>query len=257
MSRMNFGRLKLLFVDDAPPTRLMLRELLRGTEWPHAEFADSAAAALERIRRNPPDLVFTDWQMPGESGLDLIRSVRESPESRDPLLPMILLTANGGADYVLEARKAGATDFLVKPISRARIIERVISAATKPRPFIVSSSYTGPDWQHAAQPGAPQEPLPPDAIVLPPDGLLLAKVHDDPIAIREAQQRRAAAIAIIMRQRPTRVAPRGVELPAAYPSGAGARAAAPVVADPPVANDGAAQREGHVDGPALAGSPAL
>jgi CheY-like chemotaxis protein len=205
MSRVNYGRLKLLFVDDAPNTRLMLRELLRSTEWPNADFADSAAAALEMIRRNPPDLVFTDWQMPGESGLDLIRSVRAGPDSRDPMLPMILLTANGGTEYVLEARKAGATDFLVKPISRARIVERVISAVTKQRPFIVSPSYTGPDWRRATQPGGGLEPLPPGAIVLPPDGLLLAKVQDDHMAIREAQQRRATAIAIIARQRPPKM----------------------------------------------------
>ncbi len=229
---MNYGRLKLLFVDDAPNTRLMLRELLRGTEWPNADFADSAATALEMIRRNPPDLVFTDWQMPGESGLDLIRSVRESPESGDPMLPMILLTANGGTEYVLEARKAGATDFLVKPISRARIIERVISAATKQRPFIVSPSYTGPDWRRAAQPGEGQEPLPPGAIVLPPDGLLLAKVQGDPMAIREAQQRRMTAIAVIARQRPARVQ-------------------APLVVDPVVVEGGTEHREAPTEAPAL------
>jgi CheY-like chemotaxis protein len=205
MAGLNYGRLKLLFVDDAAHTRLILREILRDTEWPNADFTDSVAAALKQIALNPPDLVFTDWQMPGQSGLDLIRAVRVGQDSRDPLLPVILLTAHGGAEYVLGARKAGATDFLVKPISRTRIIERVINATTRQRPFIISPSYTGPDWRRPVPPGGgedgSQDQLPPDAIVLPPDGLLLAKVQGDPPAVREAQQRRAMAIAIIARQR--------------------------------------------------------
>lgn len=91
----NYGRLKLLFIDDAPHTRLLLREMLRNTNWSHAEFVDSAKAAIAQIKANPPDVVFTDWQMPGQSGLDLIRAIREFPDLPDPLLPVILLTAKG------------------------------------------------------------------------------------------------------------------------------------------------------------------
>jgi CheY-like chemotaxis protein len=171
-------------------------------EWPNAEFADSAAAALKQIQANPPDLVFTDWQMPGQSGLDLIRAIRERPDSPDPLLPVILLTASGGAEYVLGARKAGATDFLVKPISMNRIIERVMNAVTKPRPFIVSPTYKGPDWRRPGQPAVAndrrQVELPAGGFVLPPDFLLLAKVRGDPAAIHEARQRRDESIAIVL-----------------------------------------------------------
>ena len=55
----------------------MLREMLRNTNWSHAEFVDSATAAMAEIKANPPDLVFTDWQMPGQSGLELIRAIRD------------------------------------------------------------------------------------------------------------------------------------------------------------------------------------
>ena len=153
MATENYGRLKLLFVDDAAHTRLMLREMLRKTDWSQVEFADSAAAAFKQIKANLPDLVITDWQMPGESGLDLIRAIRERPDSPDRLLPVILLTASGDAEHVLGARKAGATDFLVKPISMNRIVERVINAVTRPRPFIVSPTYKGPDWRRAGHSG--------------------------------------------------------------------------------------------------------
>ncbi len=180
-------------------TRLLLQEMLRNTEWPNAEFADGVAAAIKLIQGNQPDIVFTDWKMPGETGLDLIRAIRERADLSDPLLPVILLTASSGAEHVLGARKAGANDFLVKPISMARIAERVMSAVTKPRGFIVSPSYTGPDWRRPASTagGESPDPLPADGVVIPPDFLLLAKVRGDPVAIREAKQRRAKAIAIV------------------------------------------------------------
>ncbi len=199
MASENYGRLKLLFVDDAPHTRLLLREMLRSTYWSHAEIADSAKAAIVEIRANPPDVVFTDWQMPGQSGLDLIRAIRELPDLPDPLLPVILLTAKGDSEHVITARMAGATDYLVKPISLNRIIERVTHVVTRQRPFIVSSSYTGPDWRRVGQPGNGEEPLPPGAVVLPPDGLLLAKVRGDRDAFGAALQSRAEAIALVHR----------------------------------------------------------
>jgi CheY-like chemotaxis protein len=82
----------------------MLREMLRTTKWPQAEFADSAASAFQQIRANVPDLVINDWQMPGESGLDLIRMIRQHRDSPDRLLPVILLTANGDAEHVIGAQ---------------------------------------------------------------------------------------------------------------------------------------------------------
>ena len=174
---------------------------MRNTHWRTADIVESAAAAYRVIQAEPPDVVFTDWQMPGESGLDLISYIRERSDSPDPLLPVILLTANGDAEHVLRARKAGADDYLVKPFSLSRIIDRVTRVVTKQRPFIVSSVYKGPDWRRVSPPGNGEsqslDPLPPGAIVLPPDGLLLAKARGEPGAIRDALQRRAEAVAVI------------------------------------------------------------
>ena len=197
----HYERLKLLFVDDAQYTRFLLREILRGTHWTNAEIVGSAAEAFERIIAEPPDLVFTDWQMPGQSGLDLIRDIRLRPDSPDPLLPVILLTANGDVEHVISAREAGASGYLVKPIALGRITERVVDVVTRQRPFIVSPNYKGPDWRRIDEPadferrGGDQPAS--NVIVLPPDGLLLAKVHGDVVAFREAMRRRAEAIAIV------------------------------------------------------------
>jgi DNA-binding response OmpR family regulator len=203
MATEDYSRLKLLFVDDSPHTRTLLREIMRGANWTNVEFVDGAAAAFESIKINPPDLVITDWQMPDRSGLELIHDIREHTDSPDPLMAVLLLTANGDAAHVIGARDAGATGFLVKPISMGRITEGVINAVTRLQPFIVSPGYKGPDWRHAGQAsdGGDQTEgqLPADAIVLPPDGLLLAKVRGEQVAISTARRRRAQAIAIVRR----------------------------------------------------------
>jgi CheY-like chemotaxis protein len=97
MATEDYSHLKLLFVDDAPHTRLLLREITRGSCWKNAEFVDNAFAAFEMIQTSRPDLVITDWQMPGRNGLELIHDIRQRPDSPDPLLPVILLTASGDA----------------------------------------------------------------------------------------------------------------------------------------------------------------
>jgi CheY-like chemotaxis protein len=202
MATEDYSCLKLLFVDDAPYTRLLLREIMRGTCWGNAEFAENAFDAFEMIQTNQPDVVITDWQMPGRSGLELIRDIRERPDSPDPLLPVILLTASGDEAHVIAARDAGATGFLLKPISMGRIAEVVVNAITKQPPFIVSPGYKGPERRSAErlakderQPQVPRT----DVIKLPPDWLLLAKVRGEPSAIREALRRRAEAIEIVKR----------------------------------------------------------
>jgi hypothetical protein len=92
---------------------------------------------------------------------------------------------------------------MVKPFSLSRISERVVNVVTRQRSFVVSSVYKGPDRRRSGQPvndeTQREDQLPPDAIVLPPDGLLLAKVRNDPDAIREALRRRAKAIEIVRR----------------------------------------------------------
>jgi DNA-binding response OmpR family regulator len=196
----NYGLLKLLFVDDDSLTRLLLRELLNNSYWRNSVIVESAAAAYDAIMTSPPDVVFTDWQMPNESGLDLIRAIRERPNSPEPLLPVFLLTASGDAEHVRAGRDAGAAGFLVKPISVRGITERVIDVVTRERWFIVSPGYTRPDRQRANRPAKVERrsrgELPAGVVVLPPDGLLKAKVSGDATALRKALRRHANSVAL-------------------------------------------------------------
>ncbi len=115
---------RILLVDDEPGVLFTLREVLtdRGHE---VVTATSGAAALPRL--DGADVVLTDLQMPGMSGLELIAAIA----ARDATVPVILLTAHGSERVAVAAVKAGAYDYLKKPFDIdevAVVIERALEA---------------------------------------------------------------------------------------------------------------------------------
>ena len=104
-------RLDVLVVDDEPAIREVLA--LRLADWGHESRAVASATEAERaIAARVPDLVLCDVILPGSSGLALLMRVREHQVS----LPVVMMTAHGNIDSAVEAMKAGANDFLTKPL---------------------------------------------------------------------------------------------------------------------------------------------
>jgi two-component system NtrC family response regulator len=104
-------RPRILVVDDDTNLRWVLRTQLEQMGYA-ADTAESAAIALEAIDREPPALVITDLKMPGMSGMELLERIR-----RDyPEIPVLLMTAFGTIQSAVEAMRAGAYDYLTKPI---------------------------------------------------------------------------------------------------------------------------------------------
>lgn len=102
---------KLLVVDDDTLIRRSLAELLRGEGYQVAE-AGTGAEALRVFAQAGPDLVVTDFNMPEVDGLQLLRELR----ARKPDLPVILVTGYGTVEQAVDAMKAGAYDYVSKPI---------------------------------------------------------------------------------------------------------------------------------------------
>ncbi len=107
--------LKILNVDDEPSTLIAIRELLL-MEFPAAEVISvaSTATAIEVAKRERPDLVITDFEMPGGGARELTSALRSDHRTEDT--PIIVVTARGGATDWQELRSLGANRFLVKPI---------------------------------------------------------------------------------------------------------------------------------------------
>ena len=99
----------VLIIDDEESVRVALRAILQ-SEYEILE-ADSARRALDLLKQHRADLVTLDVFMPGESGLDTLRHIRES----EGALPVIMITGHASVDSACEALRLGATDYLQKP----------------------------------------------------------------------------------------------------------------------------------------------
>ncbi len=106
---------RILIVDDEPSTRMHLKALLE-LDAHEVEVAASASEALKLLQTQSVHLMITDLYMPSVGGLKLLNEVRE----RGLPLGVILLTAYGETEVALEAMKAGADDFVSKPIDPDR-----------------------------------------------------------------------------------------------------------------------------------------
>ncbi len=112
---------RVLIADDNPALRRYLTRLL-SRHW-EVEAVEDGLAALESVRRDPPDLVVSDVMMPNLDGFGLLRQLRSTEATRE--LPVIMLSARAGEEASIEGLEAGADDYLTKPFSGRELVARV------------------------------------------------------------------------------------------------------------------------------------
>lgn len=91
------------------------------------------------------DIVLTDWLMPDGSGVELLEWIRSHDADNIKFLPVLLLSAYTTQKVVTTARDYGANEALVKPVSGAKLAGRILSIVDKPRPFVQTPDFFGPD----------------------------------------------------------------------------------------------------------------
>jgi len=107
----------ILFVDDDKNFRQVMAYALREKGYDVAEAANGKEA-LERLRETPPDVILCDLKMPVMGGLELLAALRESGQQA----PAIVLTAFGSIESAVEAMRAGAYDYVTKPVNRDALL---------------------------------------------------------------------------------------------------------------------------------------
>jgi CheY-like chemotaxis protein len=132
--------------------RRILRTLLHGYGAREVYEAEDGAAGLEAFTHYMPDIIIADWVMPIFDGLELAQMIRQPGANANPYVPIIMLTGHSEKKRIVNARDAGITEFLAKPISAKSLYERILNVVANPRPFIKSKNYFGPDRRRNVNP---------------------------------------------------------------------------------------------------------
>jgi two-component system, chemotaxis family, chemotaxis protein CheY len=126
------ARAKILVVDHEYHTRKSIRSLLQSMGCRKIHEASDAVSGLEAIHAIEPDVVLLDWGITGMEAAEFVRSLRSGTAYPDANVPIIMLAGHPERWRVLEAVRLGVHEFLLKPVSKAALKARMLSALAKP-----------------------------------------------------------------------------------------------------------------------------
>lgn len=113
--------IKVLVADDSSTMRKIITRTLNALDITDIAEAENGDQALSLCSVHTFDLILTDWNMPGKSGLDVVKGIRETDKST----PIIMVTTEAEKARVVEAIQAGINDYLVKPFDKDDLQKKV------------------------------------------------------------------------------------------------------------------------------------
>lgn len=140
----NFKKLSVLVVEDLKPMRELMTSLLKDLGVGHIVTAQDGEEGFRTFRMHNNDLLITDWEMQPVGGIDLTRNVRMSPMSPNRMVPIIMMTGYTSSARINTARDCGITEFLAKPFTAEKLIQRIAHVINKPRDIIEAPGFFGP-----------------------------------------------------------------------------------------------------------------
>lgn len=115
--------MKALIIDDSKAMRMILGKVISGLGYEILQAANGQDALDQLNTADKPHLILVDWNMPGMSGLDLIKAVRANPEYDSIMLMMV--TTETEMSYVKVALDAGANEYVMKPFTPEIIVNKL------------------------------------------------------------------------------------------------------------------------------------
>ncbi len=115
--------MKILIVDDFSTMRRIIKNLLRDLGFNNTQEADDGMTALPMLKAGGIDFLVTDWNMPGMTGIDLLKAVRADDNLKS--LPVLMVTAEAKREQIVEAAQAGVNGYVVKPFTAAVLKEKI------------------------------------------------------------------------------------------------------------------------------------
>jgi len=115
--------MKILIVDDFSTMRRIIKNLLRDLGFNNTAEADDGKTGLPMLQTGNFDFLITDWNMPGMTGIELLRAVRADESLA--ALPVLMVTAEAKKDQIVEAAQAGVNGYIVKPFTALTLQEKI------------------------------------------------------------------------------------------------------------------------------------
>jgi two-component system chemotaxis response regulator CheY len=115
--------MKILIVDDFSTMRRIIKNLLRDLGFTNTQEADDGLTALPMLKGGDFDFLVTDWNMPGMTGIELLKEVRADDKLAN--LPTLMVTAEAKKDQIVEAAQAGVNGYVVKPFTAQALKEKI------------------------------------------------------------------------------------------------------------------------------------
>ena len=141
----DISNISFLIIDDNRYMRRIVNSALKGFGVSKLFEASDAAEGFELFRTQMIDIIIVDYKMPTLDGVEFVQLVRTARDSPNPYVPIIMLSAYTNRQTVENARDAGITEFLSKPISAKSLFLYIVATLEHPRNFIRSPNYFGPD----------------------------------------------------------------------------------------------------------------
>lgn len=143
-----FAGMRVLLVDDHPNIRSIITGIINALGIDSVTTAERGDVGLKTLSKGRFDVLITDDAMPGMTGIELARTVRNDARSSRPSvnfqIPIVMITGNVTYDRLNDARDSGIDEVLAKPFTVLGVADRLNSVVSKRREFIVSDAYVGP-----------------------------------------------------------------------------------------------------------------
>lgn len=148
----SFDRVRILVIEDNQPMLEICRTLLLTFGVGEVLTAKNGEEGFKVACKENPDIIIADWMMEPTDGIKMTRQVRNNSLSPNHYVPIILMTGFSEKKRVVQARDAGVTEFLVKPFTARDLYKRISQIIERPRQFVRSDEFFGPDRRRKADP---------------------------------------------------------------------------------------------------------
>lgn len=145
VSEAQFPGLTALVIDENSFVCKMMAEVLKSLGAAEVRTAERSDEAFEILRRWIPKVIVLDHNMRPQNGVEFAKTLRALPDDQMRRVPVVMISGEISKSSIVEARDAGIENLLAKPVTTKTLSDRLSDIIHRPRRFVISAEYTGPD----------------------------------------------------------------------------------------------------------------